>query len=78
MTFSTYIRTERVRKLIIISLILNEFSSGEVQIPCRFCSLSLDKSRFHERCIFPHKFEQCMKVFARACVDKYSAKHIIT
>ena len=30
--------SEHRRKLIIISLKLNEFSCGKVQIPCRFCS----------------------------------------
>ena len=34
--FYTYIRTERVRILVIISLILNEFSYGKAQIPHRF------------------------------------------
>ena len=72
-TFCTYIGTERVRKLIIISLILNEFSCGKVQILCRSSSKSLGKSCFHARCIFPHKLEQCMKVFAGICVEKYSA-----
>ena len=60
-TFCTYLRTERVRKLIIVSLILNEFSCGKMQVL---------KSRFQARCIFPHKLEQRMKVFARAYVEK--------
>ena len=34
--FYIYIRTERVRTFFIISLILNEFSYGEAQIPHRF------------------------------------------
>ena len=70
-TFCTYIRTEWVGKLIIVSLMLNEFSCDKVQILCRFSSKSFDKSRFHTRCIFPHKLEQGMKVFAQACVEKY-------
>ena len=61
--------TERVRKLIIIPSILNEFSCGKVQIPCPYCSKVLGKRRFHAHCIFPHKLEQCMKVFARGCVE---------
>ena len=60
MTFCTYLRTERVRKLIIVSLIFNEFSCGKMQVL---------KSRFQARCIFPHKLEQRMKVFARAYVE---------
>ena len=67
------IRTERVRKLIIISLILNEFLCGKVQILCLFSSKSLGRSRFHARCIFPHKLEQSMEVFAWASVEKYMA-----
>ena len=69
----TYIRAERVRTLIIIYLILNEFSCGKVQILCLFSSKSFDKSRFHARCIFPHKLEQSLKVFAQACMEKYIA-----
>ena len=34
--FYTYIRTERERIFVIISLILNEFSYGKAQIPHRF------------------------------------------
>ena len=41
----------------------------KVQILCRFSSKSFGKSRFHARCIFPHKLEQRMKVFARACEE---------
>ena len=73
MTFCTYIQTEQVRKLIIISLILDEFLCGQVQILCRFCSKSLDKSCFHAYYIFPHMLEQYMKVFSWACVEKYIA-----
>ena len=72
-TFCTYIRTERVRKLIIISLILNEYSCGKVQILLRFSRKSLGKSPFHARYFFPHKLEKHMKDFARACVEKYIA-----
>ena len=80
MTFCTYIQTERVRKLIIISLILNEFSCGKVQIHYRFCSKSLDKSHFHARYIyilffFLQKFEQIMNCFARGCVKNLQAQH---
>ena len=73
MTFCAYIQTEQVRKLIIISLILNEFSRGKAQIHvlCHFSSKPFGNSGFHARCIFPHKLEQCMEVFAQACVEKY-------
>ena len=67
-TFCAYIQTEWLRKLIIISIILNKFSCGKVQILCRFSSKLFDKSRFYAHCIFPHKLEQRMKVFARVCV----------
>ena len=61
---------EYTRKLIIISLTLNDFSCGTEQIPCRFCSKSLYKSHFQERCIFPHNLEQCIKTFDRTFVEK--------
>ena len=35
-TFCTHIRTERVRKLFIIFLILNEFSCSKMEIPCLY------------------------------------------
>ena len=72
-TFYMSIQTERVRNFIIISLLLDEFSCGKVLIFFRFSSKSLGKSGFHAHCIFPHKLEQHMKVFARACVRKYIA-----
>ena len=71
--FYTYIRTERVRIFVIISLMLNEFSYGKAQIPHRFCSKLLSKSFFHARCSFPHILEQRHSVFARGCVENYSA-----
>ena len=77
MIFYTYIRTERVRIFVIISLIislmLNEFSYGKAQIPHRFCSKPLSKRFFHARCSFPHILEQRHSVFARGCVENYSA-----
>ena len=36
--FCTNISTERVRKVITVSLIFNEFSRGKEQIPYHFCS----------------------------------------
>ena len=71
--FYTYIRTERIRKFVIISLILNAFSYGKAQIPHRFSSKPLSMRCFHARCSFPHNLEQRQNVFARGCVENYSA-----
>ena len=73
--FCTYIRTERVRTFVIISLILSAFSYGKAQIPHRFCNKPLSKRYFHARCSFPHYLEQRQNVFARGCVENYSALH---
>ena len=73
MVFYTYIRAERIRKFVIISLILNAFSYGKGQIPHRFCSKPLPMRCFHARCSFPHNLEQRQNVFARGCVENYSA-----
>ena len=71
--FYTYIRTEWVRTFVIIYLILNAFSYDKVQIPHSFCSKPLSKRCFHARCSFPHNLEQRQNVFARGCVENYSA-----
>ena len=71
--FYTYIRTERVRTFVIIYLILNAFSYGKAQIPHSFCSKPLSKRCFHARCSFPYNLEQRQNVFARGCVENYSA-----
>ena len=71
--FYSYIRTEPIRIFVIISLILNEFSYGKAQIPHGFLYQPLSKSRCYGRCIFPRNLEQRLKVFARGCVEKYSA-----
>ena len=71
--FYSYIRTEPVRIFVIISLILNEFSYGKAQIPHGFLYQPLSKSCCYGRCIFPHNLEQRLSVFARGCVEKYSA-----
>ena len=73
MIFYTYIRTERVRTFVNISLIFNAFSYGKAQIPHRFCSKPLSKRCFHARCSFSHNLEQRQNVFARDCVENYSA-----
>ena len=66
--FCTCIRTQGVRKLFIISLILNVFSSSEVHIPC------LCKQQMNIEVVFfyPHNLEQRHSVFARVCEKKYS------
>ena len=70
----TYIRTERVKIFVIISLMLNEFSYGKAQIPHRFCSRPLFKRCFQARSCFPHNLEQRRSVFARGWrVETYSA-----
>ena len=71
--FYSYIRTEPVRIFVMISLILDEFSYGKAQIPHGFLYQPLSKSCCYGRCIFPHNLEQRLKVFARGCVEKYSA-----
>ena len=71
MVFYTYIRTERIRKFVIISLILNAFSYGKAQIPHSFCRKPLSKRCFHARCSFPHDLEQRQNVFARGCVENF-------
>ena len=71
--FYTYIRTERVRTFVIISLILNAFSYGKAQIPHRFYGKPLSMRCFHARCSFPHNLEQRQNVFARGCVENHSA-----
>ena len=38
-----------------------------------FCSKPLSKSCFHGHCIFPHNLKQKQGVFARGCVENYSA-----
>ena len=69
----TCIRTDRVRKLFIPSLILDEFSRGKLQIPC-LCKQQTDIKVFYvTRCSFLHNIEQRLSVFARGCVEKYSA-----
>ena len=70
----TSIRTEGVRKLFIIFLILIECSCSKVEIPC-LCS-----QRWNIYAILCYSmfdimlFEQRMKVFARACVEKYRVR----
>ena len=71
--FYTYIRTERIRNFVIISLIFNASSYGKAQIPHRFCSKLLSMRYFHACCSFPHNLEQRQNVFARGCVENYSA-----
>ena len=46
---------------------------GKAQIPHRFCSKPLSMRCFHARCSFPHNLEQRQNVFARGCVENYSA-----
>ena len=60
-----------------ISLILNEFSYGKVQIPHCFCSMPLSKRCLHACCIFPHNLKQRQKVFSGGCAENYNAKHEI-
>ena len=67
--FCTYIRAERVRKLFIIFLILNEFSCCKVE---NLCSDGISKCSYATRCIFIHKFEQRLSYVARTCVEKYT------
>ena len=62
-----------VKIFVIISLILNEFSYGKAQIHHRISSKPLFKRCFYGRCIFPLNLEQRLKVFARGCVENYSA-----
>ena len=70
----TSIRTEGVRKLFIIFLILIEYSCSKVEIHC-LCS-----QRWNIYAILCYSmfdimlFEQRMKVFARACVEKYRVR----
>ena len=71
--FYTYIQTERVRRFVIIFLILNAFSYGKAHIPHRFCSKPLDMRCFHALCSFPHNLEHRQDVFARSCIENYSA-----
>ena len=71
--FYAYIRTGRIRAFVIISLILNAFSYRKAQIPHRFCSKPLSMRCFHAHCSFPHTLEQRQNVFARGCVENYSA-----
>ena len=71
--FYTYIWIKWIRIFIIISLMHNGFSYGKAQIPHRFCSMPLFKSCLHGCGIFPHNLEQRHKVFARDCVENYSA-----
>ena len=73
MIFYTYIRTELIRTFVIISLILNAFSYGKAQIPHRFCSKPLSMRCFHAHCSFRHNLQQRQNVFARGCVENYSA-----
>ena len=73
MIFYSHIRTEGIRTFVIISLILNAFSYSKAQIPHRFCSKPLSMRCFHGNCSFPHNLEQRHSVFARGCVENYSA-----
>ena len=68
----TCIRTERVRKLFITSLIFNEFSCGQVQIPCLRKQQTSIEPYYVTRYRFLHSLEQRLSVFARGCVEKYS------
>ena len=60
MIFCTYIRTERDGKLITISLILDDFSSGKRADTSSLLQKLLYKIRFHIRCIFPHELEHSL------------------
>ena len=62
--FCTCIRTERVRKLFITSLILNKFSCGKVQILCLYKQQMTMEVFYVTHCSFPHKLEQRHSVFA--------------
>ena len=73
MIFYTYIRTERVKIFVIISLMLSGFSYGKAQIPHRFCSKPLSQRLFHALCRFPHNLEQRQNVFARGFVENYNS-----
>ena len=69
--FCTCIRIEWVRKLFSTSLILNKFSCGELQIPCRKQQMTIEV--FYVMCCsFLHNLELRLKVFAQDCVEKYS------
>ena len=58
----TYIRTERVRKLFIDSLILNEFSCCKVQIPCLHKQQTNIEVFYVTCCSFLHSIKQGLEV----------------
>ena len=63
-------RTDKI--FIIISLILIEFSYGEMQKPHLFiCSKKLSERYFYACCIFSHNLKQRQNVFASGCVENY-------
>ena len=70
--FCTCIRTGQVRKLFIISLILNAFSCGEMHIPY-LCNQQRNIEVFYVCPLsFQHNLEQRQNVFARGCLENYS------
>ena len=71
--FCNYVQIERVGLFVIISLMLNEFSYGKMQILHHVSSKPLSKRCFYGGCIFPLILEQRLKVFAQGCVENYSA-----
>ena len=66
--FCTCIRTERVRKFFLASLIHNEFSSGKE--PCLYKQQLKAVVFYFTCCSFLHNLEQNLSVFARGCVKK--------
>ena len=67
-----------MRKLFIASLILKEFSCGEVHIPC-LCKQQTNIGKFYVmRCSFLHNLEQRHSVFARGSVENYSVHENIS
>ena len=61
----TCIGAERVRKLIVISSMLDEFSYGEVQLLCGFCIKPLYVSGFNYTVFFPYNLNQSMKYWLK-------------
>ena len=64
MIFYTYIPIEHIRIFVIISLIINEFLYGEVQIPCGFLYQDLYLRAVSMDGVFEQRLSQRQRVFA--------------
>ena len=71
--FCTFFRTERVRKMYILSYFSMNFHAVKWKTLNLFAATEyLNVLCYGMRCIFLHKFEQRFSYIARACVEKYT------